>query len=261
MNTSTHSIDKRPSREDQLVIIPDIHGRDFWREAVRLRPDAELVFLGDYLDPYPHEQISRDTAFKGLQDIIAFKEAHPDRVTLLLGNHDLHYLYLKMISCRFDYVNADRNSRLFREKRHLFKIAHEAEAAGKRFLFSHAGVGRRWISQYIPTLESKDLTADLLNGLSEIPAFVKALGDVSFYRGGRDLYGSMVWADVNEHMEERNRFPDIVQVFGHTMDFEPLNCDDQIYCLDCCRPFELDRKDGVIRGLDGTKIPYLTIDS
>ena len=43
-----------------LVIIPDVHGRPFWREAVRLRPEEEFIFLGDYLDPYPDEGITGD---------------------------------------------------------------------------------------------------------------------------------------------------------------------------------------------------------
>ena len=96
--------------KDQLVIIPDVHGRDFWREAVRLRTDAEFLFLGDYLDPYPHEGISRDKAFAGLLDIIAFKEANPEKVTLLMGNHDLHYLYPNLMGSRYDYVNAGREA-------------------------------------------------------------------------------------------------------------------------------------------------------
>jgi len=236
---------------DQLVIIPDVHGRDFWREAVRLRPDAEFLFLGDYIDPYPHEGISRDKAFAGLLDIIAFKDANPEKVTLLMGNHDLHYLYPNLMGSRYDYVNAGRNASLFREKRSLFSLAHETTAGGKRFLFSHAGVGRGWITRYLPTLDGKDLNAELLNGMAELPAFVRALGDVSFYRGGGDPFGSMVWADVNEHMDEGNRFPEVVQVFGHTMDSQPVVCRERVYCLDCSRPFILDRNDGTIYDFEG----------
>ena len=41
----------------RLIIIPDVHGRDFWRKAVCENPDGEFVFLGDYLDPYGFEDI------------------------------------------------------------------------------------------------------------------------------------------------------------------------------------------------------------
>ena len=40
------------------IIIPDIHGRDFWRWVVAHRKEEEtVVFLGDYLDPYEDEWI------------------------------------------------------------------------------------------------------------------------------------------------------------------------------------------------------------
>lgn len=37
-----------------MLIIPDVHGRIFWRKAVESYPDLPTVFLGDYLDPYTH---------------------------------------------------------------------------------------------------------------------------------------------------------------------------------------------------------------
>ena len=40
----------------KLIIIPDVHGRSFWRDAVKRNPGAEFIFLGDYLDPYPDER-------------------------------------------------------------------------------------------------------------------------------------------------------------------------------------------------------------
>lgn len=77
------------SAEDCLII-PDVHGRDFWKDAANRFP-GNIVFLGDYLDPYPLEGISPDEAFTNFQEILSFKKANPDRVTLLLGNHDLQY--------------------------------------------------------------------------------------------------------------------------------------------------------------------------
>ena len=46
-----------------ILIIPDIHGRSFWEEAINdvtehRREFDEVVFLGDYFDPYPTEDIS-----------------------------------------------------------------------------------------------------------------------------------------------------------------------------------------------------------
>ena len=37
---------------NDIIVIPDIHGRQFWCRAVELYPDADTIFLGDYHDPY-----------------------------------------------------------------------------------------------------------------------------------------------------------------------------------------------------------------
>ena len=34
----------------KITIIPDFHGRPFWRDAVKDVADTPIVFLGDYLD-------------------------------------------------------------------------------------------------------------------------------------------------------------------------------------------------------------------
>ena len=40
---------------EEIIIIPDVHGRTFWREAIekyRNKENTQIIFLGDYLDPY-----------------------------------------------------------------------------------------------------------------------------------------------------------------------------------------------------------------
>ena len=233
-------------QNDKLLIIPDVHGRDFWREAVTRHEQMETLFLGDYLDPYPGEGVTEPQAWQELQDIIRFKEEHPERVTLLWGNHDLHYLYPELLGCRYDIEHAERNAHYFWDHQTLFKIAYETTAGGKRFLFSHAGVGLGWIRYNFPKLKEKDITAELLNDLVGYPDFMSALGDISTYRGGDKPFGSMIWADIIEHGVQGNQLEEVIQVFGHTQLKEPFNFRDIFYCLDCRKAFILDRRDGEI---------------
>ena len=46
---------------NNILIIPDIHGRTFWKECIKCECD-EIIFLGDYLDPYNYEGISKQDA-------------------------------------------------------------------------------------------------------------------------------------------------------------------------------------------------------
>ena len=74
-----------------ILIIPDVHGRSFWREPVTSEEFDHIVFLGDYLDPYPQEGITQRQAFENFKEIVELKQSAPKQVTLLLGNHDMHY--------------------------------------------------------------------------------------------------------------------------------------------------------------------------
>lgn len=231
---------------NRLIIIGDVHGRSFWRDAVKRNPDGRFIFLGDYLDPYPDEGYTDEDAFQSLEDIISFKKEHPDNVTLLWGNHDLHYLYPEIMGSRYDIDHAERNAHMFWDNQSLFQMAYEVNAGGKHFLFSHAGIGRQWISSNFPKLDDGDITAELMNDLVGYPEFMKALEDVSILRGGDKKYGSMIWADPRELIKEENHLHGVIQVFGHTQMDMPFNYDDRLYCLDCRKAFYLDMKEGGI---------------
>ena len=120
-------------------LIGDIHGRNAWRQLVRT--DMINIFLGDYLDPYDRDDLQADsTEYDNLQDIIRFKQQHPETI-LLLGNHDLHYLWDEHYS-RYNDEHAERYAQLIREHLHLFQAAY---AIGDRVLVTHAGVTRPWL--------------------------------------------------------------------------------------------------------------------
>lgn len=78
----------------KVLIIPDVHGREFWREPVKEvleNTDARIIFLGDYLDCYPYEFSANDNyrehAIGNFNEIINLKKENKNRVNLLLGNH------------------------------------------------------------------------------------------------------------------------------------------------------------------------------
>ena len=82
----------RKKMTKKVLVVPDVHGRLFWKEPVKrhLEEVDRVVFLGDYLDPYADEDEVADDIFENLQEIVALKEEHPEKVVLLKGNHDQH---------------------------------------------------------------------------------------------------------------------------------------------------------------------------
>ena len=57
----------------QILVIPDVHGRTFWKEAIVKYPDLPVVFLGDYLDPYAYENITQEDALAKFQRDISLQ--------------------------------------------------------------------------------------------------------------------------------------------------------------------------------------------
>jgi len=234
-----------------IIIIPDIHGRTFWKEAVKDNEDKTIVFLGDYLDPYPRENITNDMAWENFMEIISFKREHMDNVHLLIGNHDLGYINPDAPCSRKDIVHITRNKEFFLKNLSLFEMAYETTINGTRFLLSHAGVNRKWLLDYKWLFGGDKVKADWFNLALTHPdyrvSFLFTLCSVSYYRGGDDENGSMVWADIREFSNPSANLSDTVQIVGHTQVEEEFCLNGKIYDLDCRRAFVLDQEGNVSR--------------
>ena len=226
----------------KILVIPDVHGRSFWKGSVNAAYD-HIVFLGDYLDPYPFERISVRKAHANLLEIIEYKKQNEDRVTLLLGNHDMHYcseLFYELAGgSRYDMQMAPTFQQLFQQEQALFQLAYEAEVDGSRYLFTHAGVNRAWYLRHQE--EVGELDADHLNRLLTTDEGIRAISDVGYSRGGYEPTGGPMWADVSE-MYFSPHFSDFHQVIGHSQQAKDPIIEESFACLDCRRAFVISDK-------------------
>ena len=232
---------------EKWIVIPDVHGRDFWRYAVNGRDGEKIIFLGDYVDPYFWEGITPQEAFMGLQDIIELKKAYSDNVVLLLGNHDLGYLDSRICTCRRDQFRANRLREILQDNLNLFDIVHIEENGNGKALFSHAGIAESWVELHEDILGGLDgfrpeRLNELLHGEPEdCQRLFRALEDASYFRGGDAEVGSPVWADVNEYLEGEKLLGGYIHIFGHSLNPEgPVKVENRGLCLDCARAFRLD---------------------
>ena len=237
----------------QWLIIPDIHGRQFWKDAVSQYEDKveKIIFLGDYLDPYDYEGITRKDAIRNFEEIIDYKINNKNKVVLLLGNHDLHYWTKEFHTrSRYDSSNAYHIIGDFKAHRSLFELAHEET-------FSHAGLMNSWVERNKKVID--EITPDSLTRLLYSADGIRSLTDVSSYRSwfGEDS-GSIVWSDVREKIDldgslEFNIIPNAdsivegydYQIFGHTQQNKDPMITDKWACLDCRKAFILD-ENGVL---------------
>lgn len=232
-----------------ILIIPDVHGRNFWKKAVEEYKDKvdRIIFLGDYLDPYPWEGITRKEAISNFQKIIDFKSENRDKVVLFVGNHDLAYIDKKnyIVRSRYDSSNAHHIEEMFRSHRSFFQLAHEELIRDKRYLFTHAGLQIGWYKKHEKLIG--ELTVNGMNHLLNIPEGIRALCESSWSRGGWDQFGSIVWNDVTDCGSHVNdELPWDRQVFGHSQQEKHPIITDTHVCLDCRKAFILNDEGGFI---------------
>ena len=233
----------------KVLILPDIHGRTFWKKTVEKHADEcdKIIFLGDYLDPYPWEcateGITRKSSIENFKEIIQYKKDNPDKVILLLGNHDLQYYDKAFITkSRYDSSNAYKIKQNFGRNRGLFQLAYEIDM-NKHYLFTHAGLLKSWYEKHKNLIG--ELTVENLNKLKTSPAGIIVLCDVSRERGGYGNIGSIVWSDVEEKTESED-IEGTYQIFGHTQQISKPIIKETWACLDCRKAFILN-DDGTLQ--------------
>ena len=232
----------------QILVIPDVHGRSFWKNAVAQNTDIPIIFLGDYLDPYAHENISQEEALANFKEIIAFKQANKDRVTLLIGNHEIHYIDTFYKFGRKDTIRAEEMHKLILDNLSLFSIASHKEINGKTLLFTHAGLVEPWWKKHFPnTPTDANCICNALNekmkSMDTFGTFIdNAIMDVTKLRGGDAEAGSCLWADLDEHYNRPDYFHGIYQVFGHTQQKKKAVIKKTFADLDCRKAFLITSK-------------------
>jgi predicted MPP superfamily phosphohydrolase len=200
----------------KIITISDLHGRNPWLH-IDVESYDKVIFLGDYTDSY---DLSDAAILENLSQIIRLKQQAPDKVVLLIGNHDAQYLHFPHYRCSgFRPSMLPALTSLFTENQPLFQIAHQEGS----YLFTHAGVTNRWLA-HIPkghlsaklelNLQALDQLADAMNTMHQNRMMRTALFDVSHLRGGYDEAGGPLWADKRE--TSTDYLPGLHQIVGHT---------------------------------------------
>ena len=182
-----------------ILAIGDLHGKSCWQSIPFERYD-KIIFLGDYVDGFDH---SDQEILDNLQAVIDLKESLPQKVVLLLGNHDVQYLHYPHYGCSGFRSSMQPNlTEVFHRYRKLFQVAYQID----RYLFTHAGVSAGWLATFKASLEvtfrEKELgdlknMAALFNAVEETD-HRDILHQVGLKRGGTKDYGGISWADREE---------------------------------------------------------------
>jgi hypothetical protein len=219
-------------------VVGDIHGEDWWKteifgakdlfESLRTGDESmyknfkfliqdwnKIIFVGDYVDSF---HVSTPDMIDNLKDIILFARAFPEKVVLLLGNHDIQYIHTQYRCSGFRAEAYFDFTELFRDNADLFKAAY----LHGPYLITHAGVTDRfWNICEHQLNKSRDLynyldpnnnIADHLNFLYS--SNFQPLFYVGQARGGSSFYPGIFWADKRELTKDP--LEGYSQIVGHT---------------------------------------------
>jgi hypothetical protein len=238
------------NKERKILTLGDIHGRSIWKNILFGSPedfeswadlDAEsaannypvyeydkVIFVGDYVDSF---SISNVEMKKNLEDIILLKRNMPERVELLLGNHDISYIVEGQFCSGFRPEMKWDFRDIFETDRDLFKMAHiekvhEEGDHPRTVLWTHAGVTTGWWDHMvIPLFENprhkfaeilKEINGSrvdtVINHLWEMRSHI--LFTVDNYSGGDSPWAGPLW--VRPGVLNNWNLAGYDQIVGHT---------------------------------------------
>lgn len=215
----------------KIYCIGDTHGRSNWKEAFELfikneeNTDAKMVFIGDYFDSF---SIDAETQLTNFNEICDLARRYKDRVVLLIGNHDFHYMNRSIDRYSghsgryhddfYEAINKALND-------NLLSFAYQQE----NMLFTHAGVTQTWYDNYMECCKKRLLVNDSMSIADTINVILKyenpllwdyicfqypERGDYSSY--GDNNFQGPLWVRPNSLMNDPIVTTNVVQIVGHT---------------------------------------------
>lgn len=139
----------------EFIVIPELYGNQSWKlTAASKNSYNKIIFLGNYLNFHGTYPRNSNVLVKNFEDLIKFASQNKDKVELLIGWNDLHYLWpSEFPTTRRVYTRYDDVVKLFKNNLSLFKTCYTY----RDYLFCNGLITRDWYDSV------KDKAHHLLN--------------------------------------------------------------------------------------------------
>lgn len=211
---------------NKVICVGDIHGRDIWKQIVKVEEDFDkFLFIGDYFDS--RDGIDASTQIQNFKEILEFKKSNPDKVFLLIGNHDFHYLKGcgETYSGYQQYAAIDINEVLQPAitSGHL-QICHVFD----EYIFSHAGLTQTWVDNNEIDLYNIEESVNI-KFMKNMEAFRFEYGE-NLDRSGDDVTQSPIWVRIPSLLKDMVK--GFTYIIGHTT-IREMHMTNNIIAIDC----------------------------
>lgn len=214
----------------KIIALGDTHGRDCWKRLIPNPNDADkIIFIGDYFDSL---DVPFNKQMENFLEILEYKKANPNLVSLLFGNHDYHYYPGNETYSGYQWHYANQIRQVIKEAflSGLFDMAYQAGA----LLFSHAGLSETWAKNFNISYDNPAL--DLNNLFHNDPSNFRWVHRSIQSGYGDNIYQSPIWIRPPSLMIDA--IPDIKYVVGHTHTKGPIKEYGPITQIDCLDSIE-----------------------
>ena len=185
-------------------------------KIVEKEADADLfIFIGDYWDSF---DISFSLQKSNFIEIIDFKTENPDKVKLLFGNHDFHYIPGNQYQYSgHQHWHQTDIGEMISQSIHADLVQMCFIKDG--YLFSHAGVTNTWALDILGNddfnLESSQVLEQAINDMFKYQpkVFEFRIGE-NMDEYGNDITQTQIW--VRPESLSKDKLDSFTMVVGHT---------------------------------------------
>lgn len=212
------------TNNSNILVCGDLHTKHHILDAVAQKVPHydKTIFMGDYVDDWG---VVPEASLNLLTSLLELKHRYPDKVVLLLGNHDLSEWLSGEFACSgYNKLTHSLVKPFFDKHEDEFDIAYSIGNT----LFTHAGLTTGWVNDLKLSKKLKTAigetnaerytnilnTAKQLRNIDEDARHIfNTLSTAGPGRGGWHS-PSPLWADFQELVAQS--VPHINQVVGHT---------------------------------------------
>jgi len=192
----------------KIIALGDTHGRTDWKAITDKDNFDKVIFIGDYFDT--HEDIPPQQQKDNFKNIIKYKKANMDKVILLFGNHDYHYIVDERYSGFQELYEIDIKELLLKA---LDEELLQMCCIFWNYIFVHAGITKTWCKA-----NGIDMVENIEQSVNDLfkykpNSFKFTSGD---YRNpyGDEICQTPIW--VRPGSLFMDRIDNYTQIVGHT---------------------------------------------
>lgn len=212
----------------KIVVIGDLHGKGIWLDVIKNETADKYIFIGDYFDSFDISFEHQDINFR---ELIKFKEENEDKVIILVGNHDFHYMkYIQERYSGYQHIYRYRIEDMLDKaiNRNYLSICYKYND----FVFTHAGITKTWYNTFIQKnpVDLEKIEDDLNSYLKYKPNVYNFNIGINNSVYGDDITQSPLW--VRPSSLSIDGLDGITQVVGHTA-INGIRIENNLILIDC----------------------------